>query len=735
MTENTNKYGSFAPERYGAYAKWFVDGKDYFYAVSEAILEAKETIYIMDWWLSPEVYLRRPPSENQDFRLDRLLKKKAEEGVIINIMVYKEVSMALTINSHYTKFCLQALHPNITVQRHPDHGAGGTMFWAHHEKICLIDTKIAFLGGLDLCYGRFDTHSHRLADYHYDPSDNTWPGQDYSNPRVKDFSDVSQYYQELINRKYVARMPWHDIALCITGPPVEDVERHFVDRWNFIKNEKGMQKKDMPFLSYVFKEKNADYETPKGNCKVQVLRSSGQWSSGIETEHSIYTAYLENIRNAKHFIYIENQFFVSSTSDNDNYEIKNKIAQALVERIIRANQERSKFRVIVAMPLLPAFESEINAADANTIRLVMDWQYRTISRGGSSIFEKLSEANINPSDYISFYGLRNYDMIRNPYSDGNAMNELSGDELSSRFDRLLLGDNRYAQGSATSTSNYVTRHEVIPDASQTNLITVHDVIPSNVQPQIPDADQSGNLQTSNVVTNYEYREGEYVTELTYIHSKLMIVDDRIVICGSANINDRSMMGNRDSEIAVIIEDEEEVLSMMDGQQYKAAKFAHTLRCAIFKEHVGLLYDDTQSRNELQDPKKPSTSNEPSFQMPNNDPSAPQENLVMDPLSDRFFNEIWNNTATTNTETYRLVFRCVPDDTVTNWVEYTGFVPSSSLVMTGHSALKTKSNEQIKEMLSSIRGHLVTFPSNFLKNENLGVTALSKETFVPLGVFI
>ena len=32
--------------------------------------------------------------------------------------------------------------------------------------------------------------------------------------------------------------------------------------------------------------------------------------------------------------------------------------------------------------------------------------------------------------------------------------------------------------------------------------------------------------------------GNPVTELVYIHSKLLIVDDRIVICGSANINDR-----------------------------------------------------------------------------------------------------------------------------------------------------------------------------------------------------
>ena len=38
-----------------------------------------------------------------------------------------------------------------------------------------------------------------------------------------------------------------------------------------------------------------------------------------------------------------------------------------------------------------------------------------------------------------------------------------------------------------------------------------------------------------------------------MHSKLLIADDRLVICGSANINDRSMLGKRDSEIAVIIE--------------------------------------------------------------------------------------------------------------------------------------------------------------------------------------
>jgi phospholipase D1/2 len=40
--------------------KWYVDGIDYFSDVCDAIKLAKETVYITDWWLSPEVYLKRP---------------------------------------------------------------------------------------------------------------------------------------------------------------------------------------------------------------------------------------------------------------------------------------------------------------------------------------------------------------------------------------------------------------------------------------------------------------------------------------------------------------------------------------------------------------------------------------------------------------------------------------------------------------------------------------------------
>lgn len=61
-----------------------------------ALEEAKETIYIADWWLSPELFLRRPPFMAQEWRLDQILKRRAEAGVKIYVIVYKEVSLGVS---------------------------------------------------------------------------------------------------------------------------------------------------------------------------------------------------------------------------------------------------------------------------------------------------------------------------------------------------------------------------------------------------------------------------------------------------------------------------------------------------------------------------------------------------------------------------------------------------------------------------------------------------------------
>lgn len=53
---------------------------------------------------------------------------------------------------------------SLQVMRHPDHMSSSVYLWAHHEKIVVIDQSVAFVGGIDLAYGRWDDREHRLTD-------------------------------------------------------------------------------------------------------------------------------------------------------------------------------------------------------------------------------------------------------------------------------------------------------------------------------------------------------------------------------------------------------------------------------------------------------------------------------------------------------------------------------------------------------------------------------------------
>jgi phospholipase D1/2 len=95
------------------------------------------------------------------------------------------------------------------------------------------------MGGLDLCFGRWDTNSHPIADVHpTDLNKALFPGQDFNNARVFDFADVEHWDQNKLDRTRNSRMGWSDISLCLRGPVVDDLKAHFVQRWNFIYKEK-----------------------------------------------------------------------------------------------------------------------------------------------------------------------------------------------------------------------------------------------------------------------------------------------------------------------------------------------------------------------------------------------------------------------------------------------------------------------------------------------------------------
>lgn len=81
----------------------------------------------------------------------------------------------------------------------------------------------------------------------------------------------------------------------------------------------------------------------------------------------------------------------------------------------------------------------------------------------------------------------------------------------------------------------------------------------------------------------------YVTEQIYVHTKLMVVDDLFALVGSANINDRSLLGSRDSEIAVLVADSATEKHDIDGSGHvKVTRtFARHLRQEVWKSCLAL----------------------------------------------------------------------------------------------------------------------------------------------------
>ena len=147
-----------------------------------------------------------------------------------------------------------------------------------------------------------------------------------------------------------------------------------------------------------------------GQISGQIVRSCSKWSHGVPTEHSIANAYISVIENSRHFVYIENQFFITATSDRQK-PVKNKIGAAIVARILRAARAGEKYKIIVVIPAIPGFAGDLKDDASRGTRAIMEFQYNSINRGGYSIMESVAREGFDPNEYISFYNLRNYDRI------------------------------------------------------------------------------------------------------------------------------------------------------------------------------------------------------------------------------------------------------------------------------------------------------------------------------------
>jgi phospholipase D1/2 len=218
--------------------------------VFKAITDARYLIYVIGWSVTTSITLVRDPQRpipgSEGVTLGELLKKKADEGVTVNLLVWDDKTSVEYIhkdgvmgtNDQETLDFFANTKVNCFLcPWNPDDSLSiiqgfeiGTMF-THHQKLLVVDAPVvtsgyrqseqrrivSFVGGIDLCLGRYDTQHHPLFS-----TLNTVHSKDFHQPNFTQANDI----------KYGGpREPWHDIHSRLEGPVAWDVLFNFEQRW------------------------------------------------------------------------------------------------------------------------------------------------------------------------------------------------------------------------------------------------------------------------------------------------------------------------------------------------------------------------------------------------------------------------------------------------------------------------------------------------------------------------
>ncbi|XYJ11489.1 phospholipase D-like domain-containing protein [Telluria sp. B2] len=606
MTSVTRQYFDmeqpFAFPRVGNECHAYLNGRDYLAAVATAIRQAKSFVLIADWQCDVDVELDQRGAPGHPGRLSELVYQATQRGVHVKFMLYDSVEKVLDTHDDTSQSILRAIpkgnnqgsvevllaNPN-TGRPHVLSLTSFNIFFSHHQKFIVVDGAIAFLGGLDIAYGRWDTNA---FDVVIDPTTRvindaynmqiaparamtkeeialTKPESFPKSPRgCSPFLTSFAQDEKVFDERFQPRQPWQDIALHIKGPAVYDVFVNFVLRWNSFAGS-GTNRFDNKMAANWFERaKGKDYlvnplAPGSGSATVQICRSASSeqlsdelklwgndyqyinddwkqpdsarrkivqearkaWVSMHQT--SIKDAMINCIQSAQAMIYIENQFFISNCG-SDAYGSKTPADNTILSEIANA-VARAVYagRGFHVYIVLPV-QPEGMLEDAGVVSQAW-WALQGIKRGSNSLVNRINAA--------------------------------------------ILKKNMRAWG--------------VMELPATNS-GIHDILVKHGM-----SDEWRKYLTVLNLRNYGRTSTTVMTEMIYVHSKLLIVDDAVAVIGSANINDRSLNGDGDTEIAAVVVDNANanMTDMGQGVKVVTRKFARELRMNLWKKHLGMLVDE------------------------------------------------------------------------------------------------------------------------------------------------
>lgn len=572
----------FALPRTGNRVSILDNGKDVLSDIHTAMLSASSFIWLADWQMAWDVELGNRDHPERPGRLHNVIQWIiSTKPVHIRILLYR--SPADSAVGTYDGLVMQRIMA-LNRSRYPgsvrvllQSATSNQNDWfdySHHQKFVVIDGETGYLGGVDLSYGRWETSN---FDVVIDPEN--YVINDMYNPCVKKMRRTSSlenkkiatwrfeppYGGLLIDEGCQPRMPWQDVHIKIVGPSVVDIHRNFVRRWNStIKSVPFPPRGSInpaPITRQWLSEIGAwqrlisTQAHRSSGTQVQIVRSvsskhlkmekrsvddlhlyghkeSSMWRRSLdawENEHqpNILDAMVKCIRSADNYIYIETQFFISQFGTRDGRGGKGQ------------GNENNGIENTLVEELGNRIESHIQAK-------------------GRPPFHVYLVIPVCPEGDLS------QDQTWKQHRLAQASIKHGTQSLIERIIRSL----RLTRRSQSDWTQYLTI---------LNMRSYGATVMYARDPETFDED-------------FDREIGRYaITEQVYIHSKLLIVDDAVAIVGSANINDRSLTGNGDTEIAAVIVDTEGVeLRDLGSPNFKVQtrKFARELRMRLWEKHFG-----------------------------------------------------------------------------------------------------------------------------------------------------
>lgn len=300
-----------------------VDAADYFKLVRQAMLRAQTQILLIGWDFDTRIILDRSPSDGAPGKLGPLLSWLGKHRPDVSTHILRwDLGAPKLLARGTTVFRLirWAASKQITFKLDGAHPFGAS----HHQKIVVIDDKLAFCGGIDMTAERWDTREHGDHD-----------------PRRKR-PTTGRIYQ-----------PWHDATMAVDGPAAAALGRLARDRWEMAGGLviPAPQTESDPWPDQMIPNFRA--------VDVGIARTRGA-HKGIPELREIEALYLDMISAAKRFIYAESQFFASRV-----------IAEAIAGRLSEPNGPEC----IVINPKVVQgwiYEEVMSPARAELVRLLAD---------------------------------------------------------------------------------------------------------------------------------------------------------------------------------------------------------------------------------------------------------------------------------------------------------------------------------------------------------------------------